>query len=79
MLRQDAKDDGKDLWRLWIVPVDGSSPIATELRHELADSGAWPLDIHPDGKRIVYAASGYFWQFWALGNLPLGDPEQAAE
>ena len=79
VLRQDAKDDGKDLWRLWIVPVDGSSPIATELRHELADSGAWPLDIHPDGKRIVYAASGYFWQFWALRNLPLGGQEQAAE
>ena len=68
-----------ELSTLWIVPVDGSPPIETELRHEPANAGAYPLDIHPDGRRVVYAAGGYFQQFWALHDLPFEQREQAAE
>ena len=62
------------MWRLWVVPVDGSDPVATERVHEPANGGAYPLDIHPDGKRIVYGAGRYFNQFWALRNLALDQP-----
>ena len=62
---------GQDMWRLWVVPVDGSDPVATELVYEPANAGAVPLDIHPDGRRVVYSAGGYFQQFWALHNLGL--------
>ncbi|MCZ6655118.1 MAG: hypothetical protein O7D91_19080, partial [Planctomycetota bacterium] len=79
VLKQDANQTGKDLWTLWIIPVDGSPPIETELRHELANAGAYPLDIHLDGKRVVYAAGGEFKQFWALHDLSFEQREQAAE
>ena len=62
---------GTSMWRLWIVPVDGSDPIATELVHEPAGAFAIPLSLHPDGKRIVYADGGRFDQFWAVRNLAL--------
>ena len=73
---QTGKDDP---WTLWIIPVDGSRPIETELRHELANAGAEPLSIHPDGRRVVYAAGGTIRQFWALHDLPFEQREQAAE
>ena len=63
------------MWRLWIVPVDGSDPFATELVHEPAKAGSHPLEIHPDGKRIVYTAGGAFNQFWAVHNLALDQPD----
>ena len=70
---------GKELWTLWIVPTDGSPPIETELQHELANAGAPRLNIHPDGKRVVYVAGGSFRQFWALRDLTFDEPGQAAE
>ena len=57
--------------RLWVVPVDGSDPLATELVYEPSNAGYVPMGIHPDGKRIVYSEGGYFYQFWALRNLGL--------
>ncbi len=74
VLKQEP-EAGEHMWRLWVVPVDGPDPVATELVHEPANGGAYPLDIHPDGKRIVYAAGGYFRQFWALRNLALDQPD----
>jgi len=71
LVLKEEPEAGRDMWRLWIVPVDGSEPVATDLVHEPANFGAIPLDIHPDGKRIVYAEGGYSYQFWALRNLPL--------
>ncbi len=63
---------GQDMWRLWVVPVDGSDPIATELAYEPANAGANAFDIHPDGRRIVYTAGGSDTeQYWALRNLDL--------
>ena len=63
---------GQDMWRLWVVPVDGSDPIATELAYEPANAGANAFDIHPDGSRIVYTAGGSDTeQYWALRNLDL--------
>ncbi len=78
-VRWTGRPTGKALWTLWIVPVDGSAPVETELNHELANGGALPLDIHPDGKRVVYAAGGYFQQFWALRDLTFDELEKAAE
>jgi len=77
--RQTGRPTGKELWTLWVVPLDGAPPIETELSHELANFGAVPLDIHPDGKRVVYAAGGYFQQFWALRDLTLDELEKAAK
>ena len=77
VLKRDANQT--ELRTLWIVPVDGSPPIETELRHEPANAGAYPFDIHPDGRRVVYAAGGYFMQFWALHDLSFEQREQAAE
>ena len=63
---------GQDMWRLWVVPVDGSDPIATELAYVPTNGGANAFDIHPDGRRIVYAAGGPDTeQYWALRNLDL--------
>ncbi len=39
--------------------------------YEPANAGFVPLDVHPDGTRIVYAGGGYFNQFLALHNLGL--------
>jgi hypothetical protein len=58
------------MWRLWAVPADGSPPRPTELVHEIANAGAWPIRFHPDGKTILYTEGSYFWQVWALRNLP---------
>ncbi len=69
LVLEGASGEGNDPWTLWIVPVDGSTPIETELRHKLANAGAWPLRIHPDGKTVVYGAGGSFRQFWALHDL----------
>ena len=74
VLKQDAQA-GEYLWRLWVVPIDGSEPVATELVYEPANAGAVPLDIYPDGKRIVYSEGGYFNQFWAVHNLGLDEPD----
>ena len=60
------------MWRLWVVPVDGSDPIATELAYLPSNAGANAFDIHPDGRRIVYTAGGGDTeQYWALRNLDL--------
>ena len=70
-----AGQDMSRLWvgqRLWVVPVDGSDPIATELAYLPANAGAIAFDIHPDGRRIVYTAGGSDTeQYWALRNLDL--------
>ena len=79
LVLKGAFQTGKDLWTLWIIPVDWSPPIETELRHELANAGFWPLNIHPDGRRVVFAAGGYFRQFWALHGLSFERRKQAAE
>ena len=70
VLKQDAQA-GEYLWRLWVVSIDGAEPVATELVYEPANAGATRLDIHPDGKRIVYSEGGYFNQIWAVHNLGL--------
>ena len=62
---------GEYMWRLWVVPVDGADPVATDLVYEPANAGSVPIDIHPDGTRIVYGEGGSFHQFWALHNLGL--------
>ncbi len=66
------------MWRLWVVSVDGSDPVATELVHEPANAGFVPLDIHPDGTRIVYAEGVYFNQFWAVHNLTLDQTDSSS-
>ena len=68
VLKRDLKA-GDDMSRLWVVPVDGSEPVATELVLE----GSPGLGIHPDGRRIVYREGGTSVQFWALHNLALRD------
>ena len=78
-VRPTGRQTEKELWTLWIVPVDGSPPIETELSHELANAGFRPLHIHPDGKRIVYVAGGDFLQFWALRDLTFDEPGQSTE
>ena len=65
-----AERDGHGVWRLWVVPVDGADPVATELVCEDCGTGG-SFHMHPDGKRIVYATGGSFWQFWAVHNLGL--------
>ena len=62
---------GQDMSRLWVVPVDGSDPVGTELVYEPANAGAIAFDIHPDGRRIVYTAGGVTDQYWAVRNLGL--------
>lgn len=78
VLRRDP-EAGAELWRLWAVPADGSPPYATDLVLELANAGAWPIRFHPDGKTILYAEGGYFWQVWAMRNLPATTASQPAE
>jgi len=73
VLKRAADEPGQQMWTLWVVPVDGSSPIETELSYEPANAGAWPLAIHPDGQRIVYNDGNYFQQFWALRNIPFDE------
>ena len=74
VLRQDPEaGDGK--WRLWVAPIDGSLPYPTELVSESFGS----LDIHPDGGQMLYLEGGYFWQVWAMRDLPFEQPEQLAE
>jgi Tol biopolymer transport system component len=71
LVLKDEPEAGRGMWRLWIVPVDGSNPVATELVHEPANFGSIPVSVHPDGKRIVYTEGGYHYQLWALRALPL--------
>ncbi len=74
VLRQDPEaGDGK--WRLWVAPIDGSLPYPTELVRE----GAGSLGIHPDGGQILYVEGGYFWQVWAMRDLPFEARESATE
>ena len=63
-----AELDGYHVSRLWVVPVDGADPVATELVCEACNYGPF---MHPDGKRIVYAEGGSFYQLWAVHNLGL--------
>jgi len=65
------------MWRLWVAPVDGAPPYPTELVHEPSGGGSRPIEIHPDGKRILYEEGGYFFQMWAMRDLPFGLSEQA--
>ena len=74
VMRRDP-DAGADMWRLWVAPVDGAPPYPTEFVRE--SSGR--LDIHPDGKRILYVEGGYFFQLWAMRDLPFEAREQATE
>ncbi len=64
---------GDYMWRLWVVPVDGTDPVATELVYEPSDGGSTPVQVHPDGMRIVYSEGGEFTQFWAVHNLALDE------
>ena len=70
VLKQEPQA-GALMSRLWVVPVAGSAQVATELVYEPSGAGSVPLDIHPDGRRIVYAAGGSVTQVWALRNLGL--------
>ena len=64
--RSDPKAEANSGWPL---------PYPTELVRERSVK----LDIHPDGRQILYTEGTYFWQFWSMRNLPLGGQEQAAE
>ncbi len=75
ILRRDP-DAGADMWRLWVVPVDGAPPYPTELVHEPSGGGSRPIEIHPDGKGILYGEGSYFFQMWAMRDLPFGLSEQ---
>ena len=57
--------------RLWVVPVDGSAPVATELVYQPRAGGRPGLIIHPDGTRIFYHEGNSSYQFFALHNLGL--------
>ena len=57
--------------RLWVVPVDGSAPVATELVYVPRAGGTPGLIIHPDGTRIFYHEGNSSIQFLALHNLGL--------
>ena len=63
-------------WRLWVAPVDGAPPYPTEFVRESSGPGPTPIEIHPDGKRILYVEGGYFFQMWAMRDLPFGLSEQ---
>ena len=75
VLRQDP-EAGDEMWRLWAVPVDGSLPYPTEL---VCKGAASPLNIHPDGKRILYREGSSFVQVWAMRDLPFEARGQATE
>ena len=77
VLRLDP-EAGDEMWRLWVAPVDGSLPYPTELVYDPV-AGSSPLSIHPDGKRILYGEGGYFWQVWAMRDLPFEAREPASE
>ena len=62
---------GEGMRRLWVVPVDGSAPVATELVYEPRAGSTPTLIIHPDGTRIFYHEGNSSQQFWALHNLGL--------
>ena len=66
---------GEYMWRLWVVPIDGSAPVATELVYRTFEPGR--VDIHPDGTRIVYVEVGSdpLQQLWAVRNLALLEPD----
>ncbi len=78
VLRRDS-DTGADtsagMWRFWVVPVDGEPPYPTELLHERYGR----VNIHPDGKHILYAHGGSFFQMWAMRNLPFDLQERARQ
>ena len=74
LLRKKEPQAGEYMWRLWVVPVDGSAPVATELVYE-PSPGVSPVDIHPDGTRIVYSEGDAYSQFWAVHNLALDRPD----
>ena len=75
LVLKQSEQAGEFMWRVWVVPVDGSDPVATELTYEPANAGAVALRIHPDGKRVVYAEGAYFNQFWAVHNLVLDEAD----
>ena len=57
--------------RLWVVPVDGAAPVATELVYKPRAGSTPGLIIHPDGTRIFYHEGNSSYQFFALHNLGL--------
>jgi len=69
---------GDGMWRLWAAPVDGSPPYPTELVYYPTGTSSLP-SIHPDGRRILWQEGGYFWQVWAMRDLPFEAREQATE
>ena len=71
LVLKEEPQAGEGMSRLWVVPVDGADPVATELVYEPTSSGFHPIDIHPDGRHIVYGEGNYFHQFWAVHNLGL--------
>ena len=70
VLKQEPQA-GEGMRRLWVVPVDGSAPVATELVYEPRAGSTPGLIIHPDGTRIFYHEGNSSQQFWALHNLGL--------
>lgn len=52
---------------LWIVPLDGSDPIESELRTDYPYF--FPLSIHPDGRRVAYSTGKTIREIWVLRNL----------
>ena len=58
---------------LWIVPLDGSAPIESELRADYPYF--FPLSIHPDGRRVAYSTGKTIREIWVLRNLSFGRRE----
>ena len=54
-----------------LVPIDGSDRVATDLAYEPSKAGSIPVDVHPDGIRIVHSEGGVSTQFWAVRKLGL--------
>ena len=79
LVLKEEPEAGEYQWRLWIVPVDGSDPVASELVYEPSSAGSPAIEIHPDGQRIVFEAGGAFNQFWALHNLGLDQSDSSSQ
>lgn len=62
------KDDRQGTRELWAIPVDGGVPKSLGLRVTQASSTGM-LDIHPDGKRIVFHGGSAKREMWKLSNF----------
>ncbi len=56
-----ARNDGS----VWLAPVDGGSPVKTEL----SMSGLRHPHLHPDGRRIAFIAGESHGEIWVMENF----------